>query len=144
MSDVKLEQRARESSEAYNRSDWAAVRDMVHPDYVYDETGTGQHLVGPDAIVAGLQAWKQAMPDSYAEIMGIVVDGDTAVLNLVWRGTHTGPLQTAMGVLPATGKSYEVWGCRWQTWEDGKLRRERHHLDVLSMLTQLGLMPTGA
>jgi hypothetical protein len=30
----------------------------------------------------------------------------------------------------------------WLTWRDGKIAHERHHLDVLTMLAQLGAIPT--
>ena len=34
--------------------------------------------------------------------------GNTAVLEVTWKGTHTGPLTTAEGTIPASGKRQET------------------------------------
>ncbi len=133
--------RARESVTAFDRSDWAAVRGPLTPDFTYAETGTGLAVQGADPFVTALQAWKSAVPDAADEVLRIVEDGDTTVLEIVWRGTQTGPLQTPGGVLPPSGRPFEFRATLWQRWDGDKIAEEYHHLDVLTMLAQLGALP---
>jgi steroid delta-isomerase-like uncharacterized protein len=144
MTDSKLDQLARESIDAFNRSDWDTIRAMTGPGYVYEETGTGRRCTGPDETLAALQQWKAAIPDGTGEVLGVVVDGDTVVLELVWRGTQTGPLAAGGGELPASGRSFEVLAVMWQRWSGEQMVFERHHIDVLTMLAQLGALPAPA
>jgi steroid delta-isomerase-like uncharacterized protein len=138
MSGHKLEVLARESIDAFNRSDWEAILAMFAPGYIYEETGTGRRLEGAEATLSALQEWKSAFPDAVGDVTRVVVDGDTTVTEIIWRGTHSGPLQTGSGELPASGRPIEVWASMWAQWHDGKMSAERHHLDVLTMMGQLG------
>ena len=139
--EAKIEQLARESIEAFNRDDWTAIRELTGPGYVYEETGTNRRFEGEDDMIRALQEWKTAFADATGEVVGIVVDGDTSVVDLVWRGTQTGPLATGAGELPPSHRPFEVRACMWQRWSGGKLVSERHHIDVLTMLGQLGALP---
>ena len=51
------------------------------------------------------------------------------------------PFDTGAGVLPATDRYSEVWGVMWQQWRDGQMVHERHHLDVLTLLGNIGALP---
>jgi len=68
----------------------------------------------------------------------VVQAGDTTVLEVRWQGTQTGPFATPAGTLPAAGLPTESFATMWQ---DGRLVEERHHLDVLTVLTELGALP---
>lgn len=138
MTDRKLDQLARETIDAFNRSDWDSVRATTGPGYVYEEIGTGRRTEGADETLEALWQWKAALPDVTGEVLRVVVDGDTAVLEIVWRGTQTGPLATGAGELPPSGRSIEVYSTMWQQWRGDQMVAERHHLDVLGMLAQLG------
>jgi hypothetical protein len=63
-------------------------------------------------------------------------------MEIRWRATHTGPTPLPSGELPPSGRSIEALGTTWQTWRDGKLVAERNHLDILMLLTQLGVLPS--
>ncbi len=139
-----LEQLARESIEAFNRADWDAIRAMSATGYVYEETGTGRRIEGVEAVIVVLQEWKAAFPDATGEITRSAISGDTAVLEIIWRGTQTGPLPTGAGVLPPSGRPIHTWATMWQRWDNGRLAEERHHLDVITMLAQLGALPAPA
>ena len=64
--------------------------------------------------------------------------GDTAVLELVWKGVHTGPLQTPTGIIPASNKPIEMPACQVSKVEGGKVKNVSHYFDMLTMLTQIG------
>ena len=54
-------------------------------------------------------------------------------------GTHTGPMQTPDGVIPATGKSVEIRSCRIVEIEGDKVKSIRQYYDMMTMMQQLGL-----
>lgn len=58
--------------------------------------------------------------------------------------TRTGPVPTPAGVLPPSGRRFDVAASLWQRRADGRIVGERHHLDVLTMLAQLAALPTPA
>jgi steroid delta-isomerase-like uncharacterized protein len=135
-----MEKLARQGLEDFNRSDWEAMRRTMAPDYVYEETGTGARADGAEALIEMCKTWKGATSDLAGELTRIVVDGDTVAMEIRWRGTHDGPMPLPSGELPATGRSMEMWATMWQTYRDGLLVHERHHMDMLTMLGQLGVL----
>jgi hypothetical protein len=76
---------------------WERFRSLLAPDAVYAETGTGQRVEGADAYVELCQGWKEALPDVRGTIRGAVAGDDTVAQELLWDGTHTGPMQTPGG-----------------------------------------------
>lgn len=61
------------------------------------------------ALVASGMA--EGFPDIHREIFSIDVLGDTVVVELAIRGTHSGTLMTPVGPLAATGKVIDVPCC---------------------------------
>ncbi|HEV7204890.1 MAG TPA: ester cyclase [Jatrophihabitans sp.] len=134
-----IEKGARESLDTFNRGDWDGVRDLAGPGFVYEELATGRRFEGIEPTIDALKDWRVAFPDAAGELVGLVVDGDTTVLEIIWRGTHNGSLTTPAGAIPPTGRTIEVWAAMWQIWRENKMSLERHHFDLLTMLTQLGV-----
>ena len=141
MDEAQLRERARQSIEAFNRGDWDEIRARYAPGFVYEETGTGRRVEGADEVIRALQAWKTALPDVTGEVVGVAADGDTAVLEIVWRGTHAGPLATPSGELPASGRRIETRATMWQRYDGELMVHQRHYLDQFTFLTQLGVLP---
>lgn len=140
MEDAKLEALARDGIERFNESDWSGLRSMLADDIVYEETGAGVRVEGADALVDGLAGWKSAFPDLRGEVVRAVSSGTTVVLEVRWRGTHEGPLPTPAGVVPPSGAAVETTSTFWQEFRDGLLVEERNHLDLLTLLTQIGAL----
>ncbi len=132
---------AREAVEAFNASDWERSKAIMTPDYVYNELGTQRRLEGPDAVIAAMQGWKEAMPDAAGTITNALVSGNTVTLQVTWEATHTGPLTGPMGTIPASGKR-QVTPAAWiLTFEGEKIRESHHYFDMVTLLTQIGAMP---
>lgn len=126
---------------AFNAADWAQLRATVAPNLVYTETGTQRRVENLEAYLQLLQGWKQALPDAQGTILKNVSQGNTAVQEVIWEGTQTGPLPTPTGTLPPSGKAIRVPAAVWYT-VDGDLVQEIHHyLDVQTLLQQLGALP---
>ena len=64
--------------------------------------------------------------------------GDTAVLEVVWTGVHTGPLQTPTGTIPPSNKPINVPACQVIKVEGGKVKSYTHYYDMVTLLTQIG------
>jgi steroid delta-isomerase-like uncharacterized protein len=129
---------AKASITAYNEKDWSKAKDMLAADAVYDEKGTHRRIQGADDIIGAFQGWANAFPDSKATFVSEFGSGDTAVLELVWKGVHTGPLQTPTGIIPASNKPVEMPACQVIQVEGGKIKSASHYFDMLTMLTQIG------
>lgn len=124
---------------AYNRKDWDGVRKAVVPGFVYDELGTQRKIRGVDDVIDVWQGWAKAMPDSKATIKSAVASGNTVVLEVIWRGTHSGPLATPGGEIAATGKKFEVPACQVVQVAKDKAKSVRHYFDMTTLLRQLGV-----
>ena len=128
----------RASITAYNDKDWSKAKDMLAAAAVYDEKATHRRIQGAGEIIEAMQGWAKAIPDSKATFVREFASGDTGVFELVWKGVHTGPLQTPTGTIPASNKRVEVPACQVIQVEGGKVKSISHYFDMLTLLTQIG------
>jgi steroid delta-isomerase-like uncharacterized protein len=138
---------AKAQVQAYNDKDWEAVRKSVKTGFVYEEIATNRRLRGIDDVLEAWGGWAEALPDSEASFENAWVDGDTVVLELRWRGTHSGPLRTPGGDIPASGNRIDVPAVQVVELEDGRAAAVRHYFDMQTILSQIGAtgaMATGA
>ncbi len=126
---------------AFSAADWEQLRATVAPDVVYTETGTQRRVENLADYLQLLQGWKQAIPDAQGIVHKAISQGNTAVLELTWVGTQTGPLPTPAGILPASGKEIRVPAAAWYTFDGEMVQEVHHYLDVLTLLQQLGALP---
>jgi steroid delta-isomerase-like uncharacterized protein len=129
---------------AYNEKDWDKTREMWAADAVYDEKATGRRLEGAGQVIEAFQGWATAFPDSKATFIREFASGDTAVLELVWKGVHTGPMQTPTGAIPPSNKPIEVPACQIVRVEGEKIKSSSQYFDMLALLTQIGAMQSAA
>lgn len=124
---------------AYNEKNWDAVKAAVAPGFLYDEVGTQRKVQGVNDVLTTWLGWATAIPDSKATFHSSVVSGNTVVLEVTWRGTHTGPLQTPGGEIAATGKKIEIRACQVIEVANDKAQAMRHYFDMTTLLQQLGV-----
>jgi steroid delta-isomerase-like uncharacterized protein len=141
MSEQDVLRTAREAIEAFSQNDRERFRATMTADAVYDEKATGRRVEGVDQVVELSWGWRQAFPDVRGTVTGGLGSGDTAVIEITWEGTQTGPLAMPGGELPASGKRFRVQGVQVVQGSGGKLREVRHYFDLLTMLQQIGAMP---
>ena len=100
----------------------------------------GQTFHGHEGFMQFMQGFKSAFPDIKLTVTNQVATEDQVVTEFVASGTHTGPLLTPAGEVPATGKSAEWPVCEvWKT-RNGKLTSIHNYQDLATMLRQLGLI----
>jgi steroid delta-isomerase-like uncharacterized protein len=127
--------------EAFNAADWQRFAAAMAPDVVYEETGTQRRVDDVDAYVQLCQGWKQAFPDARGEIRNVIASGNTVVQEILWEGTQTGTLEGPGGPLPPSGRRINVPASLWITFSGDQAKEVHHHVDVLTMLGQLGAIP---
>jgi steroid delta-isomerase-like uncharacterized protein len=127
---------------AYNDKNWAKFRSVVPADFVYEEVATQRRLEGIDAVFHCWQSWAKAFPDSRATFdEEFVSSGGTVVLEVTWRGTHTGLLDLPGGPVAPTNRPISLQGCQVIALRDGQAQSIRQYFDIATLLQQLGMLP---
>ena len=129
---------AREQVDSFNTGDWERLQTRLTADSRYHELGTQRKVESPEQIVELFKGWKTAFPDAAGTVTSGVGSGSTAVLEVTWKGTHTGPLETAEGTIPASGKRQETPAAFAFVFEGGRIKESRHYFDSMTLLKQIG------
>ena len=141
MAEQDLIRAARGVVDSFNASDWERCKAALAVDSLYDEVGTSRRVNGVGEIIPCWQAWKKGMPDVKGAVDNAFVTGNTVVLEVTWKGTHTGPLEGPKGTIPATGKRQTTRAGWVMHFDSGKIKESRHYFDMLSFMQQLGVLP---
>jgi steroid delta-isomerase-like uncharacterized protein len=101
--------RARDSAgsfyERFAEGDLDGAAALFSPDCTHVSPAGQQDA---DAWKAFAHAFKTALPDAHMEIASVVEADDAVAVEARFKGTHTGPLQTPQGELPASGNTIDV------------------------------------
>ena len=141
MADQRVVEVAREFVEAFNAADWPRFAATLAADVLYEEAGTGRRVQGAEEYVRLSQGWKEAFPDARGTVRTTLTGDGTVAQELVWEGTHSGPLAGPAGAIPPSGRRVSVAGTLWYAFEAGRVRSIRHHLDMMTMMQQIGAGP---
>ena len=134
---------ARQNIDAYNTADWGRLKAVLTPGATYEEFGT-QRRLGVDETLEANKDWKRSFPDSTGTITKSFSAGDHAVLEVNWKGTHTGELRGPQGTIPPTGKRVDLKAVQVVRVEGDKIAEVRHYFDLMTLLQQIGAIPTPA
>lgn len=104
----------------------------------------GVRLTGQQGAAQLFDTWTEAFPDTHVEHVLQVVEGDNAVQESHFRGTHTGTMRSPAGEIPATGREVDIPFTALMSVRDGKMTGFRVYFDQLDMLSQLGLTDSTA
>src|SRR5262245_32737949 len=140
MSNHPYSQLAREIYSRFGSNDFQGVLEFVTDDVEATLIPFGQTFKGKEGFLQFMHGFKDAFPDMEIKIDNQVISADQVTNEISTTSVHAGPLQTPVGVVPATGKTVnftvcEVWGIR-----DGKVASLRNYQDAASLMRQLGLM----
>src|SRR3989475_3005545 len=126
-------QLAKQNVEAFGKGDWASFKAPLSADAVYEELATQRRTQGPDAIVEISKGWREAFPDAKGTITKAVESGDTVVLEIIWEGTHTGELKSAMGPIAATYKKVKIPAGEGVTFKTDKIAGTQHYFHFMTL-----------
>lgn|SRR6266545_2740430 len=132
---------ARNLYEDWNKRDFDHLAGLVATDGEIVLVGSGTSFRGPDGARQFAQMWATGFPDGEVTIERAAASGNQVTIEQTGRGTHTGPLQSPGGDIPATGKSVTLQLCDVFEIENGKIKALRSYFDSASLLTQIGVMP---
>ena len=139
MSTKDLKELMRHFVEQWNKGKAAAMKAMDE----FTATNVVFHGYGED--IHGIKDYKKSMsefydafPDNHMTINDMVVEGDKIVVRYTLSGTHKGEY---MGI-PATNKKVTGWVIEIDRIVGGKTVEGWMRFDTLSMMQQLGVIPT--
>jgi steroid delta-isomerase-like uncharacterized protein len=135
---MELPQIVKTYIDTFNRQDLDAWLTTFAPDGTYSDPTTTQPLSG-QALKDHIGGAFAAFPDATFETVAVhAITEDLAVWRWVMRGTNTGSYRG----LPPTRRSLILPGCEFIEVRASKVQRVEGYFDRLSMLEQLGLIPT--
>jgi steroid delta-isomerase-like uncharacterized protein len=120
--------------EAINTGNLALLEKYVAPDYIEHTDG----FQGVEPFAQQITAFRAGFPDLHVSIDDVLADGDRFASRTTVTGTHTGDL---MG-MPATGRRISVEAVDIGRIENGQAKERWGGLNMYSMLTQLGVIPS--
>lgn len=127
--------------DAFNRRDIEKSLSLVTHDAKWMNIPFNVNFTGHAGFREFITNWTTAMPDCKVEIVTLMGGDEWAVVELVARGTHTGPLAGPQGTFPATQKKLEIKVCEILKIKDGQIFEAHVYFDAATMLRQFGLLP---
>jgi steroid delta-isomerase-like uncharacterized protein len=128
---------------AFNAHDEHALN-AVHADNLkFNAPGAFKATSGKDATKYAM-TWLNAFPNGKMTVRSEITSGPWVVQEVVMEGTHTAPLESPTGTIPATHKKVVSYGVQLLRIENGKIAETRIYFDQLDQMTQLGLIPATA
>jgi predicted ester cyclase len=140
MSTTEAENKAgfrRTYEELLNGGELSVADELVAPDFVNHEAPPGKDR-GPESMRGLATMLRTAFPDLHFTIEDLVAEGDTVAGRVTMSGTHEGPF---MG-MPPTGRSVRQDQMHIVRFRDGKAIEHWGVRDDLSMMRQLGVIPS--
>lgn len=137
---AEIETVARKAEAAWRSRDAQALAALYATDAAVADPLSGE-MRGRDAVERDAVEFFRAFSDTSFEQLNVFAkDERTGAIEWRLRGTNTGPLATAEGELPATGKDVDIEAIGvWSLDESGLITREKRYYDVAALLGQLGL-----
>lgn len=133
---VKL---ARRVEEAWNASDMDAIDELIAPDLVAHTPGADQLPPGLEGAQAAHHQSRVSFPDFNVTVLDAFGEGDRAVVRCRATGTNTGGVP-AFGT-PPNDRSVDFEWMSIYRFENAKLVESWAIIDLVALLTQLGVMP---
>jgi predicted ester cyclase len=128
--------------EVINGGSIRVIPELFSPDYVDHSAPPGASSEGSvyDQIAQVPKMFRGAFPDVHFAIEDMVEEGDWVATRVTGSGTNQGPL---MGAPPSGRKA--VWASMgFFRVADGKIAEHWGSPDLLSLLTQIGVIPGGS
>jgi steroid delta-isomerase-like uncharacterized protein len=128
---------------AFNAHDEKALHELHADDIKFNAPGGFKATNAKDATAFAM-TWLKAFPDGKMTVRTELISGPWVVQEVVMEGTHTAPLESPNGPIPATYKKVKGYGVQLLKVDNGKITEARIYFDQLDQMTQLGLIPAPA
>lgn len=134
-------QLARNLYDAFSKMEYDRCLAMATDDIEVFLVPTNQTFKGKEGFRQFMMGWKTATPDGIVTVVNQVATDESVVNECMYHATHTGPLVSPAGEIPATGKTLDLRFCEVWTVRGGKLARIHNYQDMATLLQQIGIMP---
>jgi steroid delta-isomerase-like uncharacterized protein len=125
----------------FNRQDPVATSEAYAANAVVHDPSHDQPLRGRDAIREDYATLFHAFPDIKTEIVHVVTDGPHIAYHIRLTGTHTGPMRTEEGDIPASGRRLDLPAAVFaEANDDGEYLTARRFYDTSTLFRQLGVI----
>ncbi len=125
--------------ENVNNNDFSHVTEVLSPDVVTVQPAGTMH--GIDQFLGFAKGFRKAFPDARMAAEEWIEAGDRIAIQGVYTGTHTGPLASPQGEVPATGRTLTLPYCDVFEIAAGRITKHTVYFDQTLFAIQLGLMP---
>ena len=116
--------------------------DCFTKDGTFTDESIGVTYRGAKELGRTVEVYARAFPDMHRELYAFYVFGDTVVVELALQGTHKGPLELPIGVIPPTGKQMNAPCCDVFQLTNGKITSFNCYPSGTVVLMQLGVLQT--
>lgn len=120
------------AEEVWSRGNYDLVDELIANNYV----GHPSEVRGVDGYKQFFADLRHAFPDIHFTVDDAIAEGDRVVVRWTARGTHQGEYEG----IPATGKRSEFTGVDALRFVDDKATECWGQVDMLALLTQLGVI----
>ena len=128
---------ARRFQEEFNARNWEGCLSLLAPDCAAYQPGAPGPINNDQFMGVG-QVFASAFPDLNVTIHDQVAEDDTVVTRMSFVGTHQNDFQG----IPPTGKTMNLEAYILDRFIDGKIIEHRAMFDTMTMMQQLGVIPT--
>jgi predicted ester cyclase len=120
--------------EIINHGKLELVDDLFDPAF----TSTGPDgTMDREGFRAYVEGWRAGFSDLHCEVGDLIAEGDQVAWSIRASGVHTGDFNG----IPATGRSIDFDSLNTATFRDGRALQHRVVMDLMTTLTQLGVLP---
>lgn len=112
---------------------------LFHGDGYFLDEPSGRRWYGDD-VRQPIEALTASFPDMHRELLRFYASDDAVIVELRLQGTHKGDFATPIGILPATGKTFDVPCCDVFHLSDGKVASFHCYNEIFVWLQQLGAL----
>ena len=123
-------------NEFWNEGKTEIAGDLVTEGFERTELFSDETTIGPDGLRQAATTWRGAFPDCQLTLVEILAENDRLSCHWTFKGTHTGQLNE----IPPSGRPVNVEGLSILQFVDGKADRETVATDMLTLMTQLGVV----
>lgn len=124
--------------ELWNKGNLDIADELFSPDFKGHAPGdTGAN--GPEGVKQFVATWRAAFPDLTITIDDQYEEGEAVGTRFTCRGTQTGSLYG----IPPSGNAITMYGMAITHIVDGKVTSDWGEFDVLGLLMQMGIIPSG-
>jgi hypothetical protein len=125
----------------FNAHDLEKFKEVLADDVTFKAPG-GINGEGKAACAAFFGSWISAFPDARVDVRAVHIIDDVAIEEGIFMGTQSGVLSSPNGDIPPTNRSVRVDYIQVLRFHGGKHVSFNLIFDQMTMLEQLGLVPT--